>query len=78
MLTPLRSDPGYRFEAVTPSADPIPPTRGIYVGGAGNLVIRSDNGDETTFTNIAPGVVHPIRCVGVLAATTATGIVAVR
>lgn len=36
-------------------------TRGIYVGGAGNLKATLEDGTTVTFTAIAVGVIHPIR-----------------
>lgn len=51
-------------------------TRGIYVGGAGNLKATLADGTTVTFTGIAVGIVHPIRARLVFATgTTATSIV---
>ncbi len=59
-----------------------PPTRGIYIGGAGNLVclLDGDADDATprTFTAIAIGVVHPLQVKKVMEASTCTLIIGVR
>lgn len=51
-------------------------TRGLYIGGAGNVAVEMTDGALVTFTALAVGVVHPLSVQKVLAATTATGIVA--
>lgn len=65
--------------AVTPSdATVLAPTRGIYVGVAGNVAVKLLNGTTVTFTAMASGIIHPIRATQVLSTgTTATNIVAV-
>lgn len=65
--------------AVTPSdATIIAPTRGIYVGVAGNVAVKLLNGTTVTFTAMVTGIIHPIRATQVLSTgTTATSIVAV-
>lgn len=66
--------------AVTPNdgADlPAGPCRGLYIGGAGNVVIDTANGTTVTLTALAVGQVHFIRAKRVRATnTTATGILA--
>ena len=53
-------------------------TRGIYVGGAGNLKVETANGDVVTFVGLAAGMIHPIMCKQVYSTgTTATSIVGV-
>jgi hypothetical protein len=64
--------------AVTPDNDNdmASYTRGIYVGGAGNLKVDMADGTTVTFTAIAVGVIHPIRARRVYATgTTATLII---
>lgn len=66
--------------AVTPS-DTVDlasgPTRGLYIGGAGNVVVIMADGTTATFTALAVGVVHPISVARVKATlTTATTILA--
>lgn len=75
------TDPASVAVAVTPSdsAD-ISATgmrsRGLYVGAAGNIACRMDNGD-VTFVGCPAGLVLPIRTKRVLSTgTTATSIVA--
>ena len=51
-------------------------TRGLYVGVAGNITVTFRNGESCQFTNLAAGVIHPIACTHVTAAT-ASGIVGV-
>lgn len=52
-------------------------TRGIYVGGAGNLAVITEGGQTITLTAIAVGVIHRLRVTRVMATnTTATAIVA--
>lgn len=65
---------------VTPSdsADLAMTTRGLYVGVAGNVKITLAGGSTVTLTDLASGVVHPLRVSRVWSTdTTATGIVAV-
>jgi hypothetical protein len=63
--------------AVTTSdATVIPKTRGVYVGGTGNMVVRMD-GASVTFSGIPAGTTLPIEVDQVLAtSTTATLILA--
>jgi D-aminopeptidase len=51
-------------------------TSGLFVGGAGNVVVTMASGDEVTFQDVVAGTVLPIECVQVKAATTATKITA--
>ncbi len=63
--------------SVTPAnTDLLATCRAVYVGGAGNLVVRfaADPTTDVTLTAIAPGVWHPMRLVRIGAATTATGV----
>lgn len=65
--------------AVTPSdtVDLTTPTRGIYIGGAGNLKVDTLGGDTVTFNALAVGVIHWIQVKRVYSTgTTATAIVA--
>lgn len=54
-------------------------TRGIYVGGSGDLSVTMAGGETPiTFVGLAAGVIHPIRASRVLSTgTTATGIIGV-
>eukprot|EP01047_Picozoa_sp_COSAG01_P022406 COSAG01_NODE_1329_length_10704_cov_34.202074_9_plen_157_part_00 len=49
----------------------------LYVGGAGNLEVKTAGGDKVTFSNVAEGFVLPVNVIQVFATgTTATNIVA--
>jgi hypothetical protein len=63
--------------AVTPSDSTIlPTTRALYVGTTGNLsVVMADDENTVLFSNVAVGI-FPIQVKQVLAATTASDIVA--
>ena len=51
----------------------------IYIGGAGNVKVTTENGDAVTFTAVPVGTVLPIRVQLVWATgTTATNIVGLR
>lgn len=71
--------------AVTPSDDDniifpsgINATRGIYIGGAGNLAVRMIDGTEVTFTAVIVGAMYDLAVIRVLdTGTTASDIVAV-
>lgn len=53
-------------------------TRGIYVGGTGDLKVDMADGTTVTFVGLAAGVVHPIRARRVYATgTSATSIIGV-
>lgn len=66
-----------RLAAVTPSdATDLTGARAIWVGGAGNLVLKGVD-DSAAVTLVVPaGVLIPVFAARVMAATTATGIVA--
>lgn len=65
--------------AVTPSDSTAIEFGALYVGGSGNVVVKTDaNGPAILFTAVPAGTVLPISGVRVMAATTATSIVALR
>jgi hypothetical protein len=74
----------YKYGAeVTPndSADlPLAMPRGIYVGGAGNIVVTlkaMKDGQKVTMSGVVAGSIYPIEAKRIwVAGTTATGIVA--
>ena len=75
------SDPSGHFVAVTKSDTTDlfingRPPKAIYVGGAGDLALRGTNGVTVTLSNVIAGMYYPVRPKHVMAATTATGIVA--
>ncbi|MCE2759737.1 MAG: hypothetical protein ACK5X3_21035 [Pseudomonadota bacterium] len=53
------------------------PCRALYVGGAGNVVVQMPNRDTSiTFSSVPAGTILPVMARRVMAATTATSIVA--
>lgn len=73
------ADPSGSFSAITPSDSVDLPsvTRGVYVGGDGNVVAVSEAGVAVTFANVSAGAILPIRARRINATgTTATGLVA--
>ena len=71
------SDPAGFATDVTPSdATVLTPTRGLYIGGTGDVVVQMyGSGNTITFSNVPVGIL-PVRVTKVLAATGATDIVA--
>jgi len=71
------SDSARRGAAVTPSDTTVVQCNAVYVGGTGNLAVQFyDGGPTVTFTAPVLGVVHRIAAYRIMAATTATLIVA--
>ena len=75
------SAPSTHVVAVTPSDDTdLTGARALFVGGAGNLAIRTTQGASNTatvtLTGVTAGSIIPIQVTRVMAATTATNIVA--
>lgn len=73
------SDPADKIAAVTASdSTDLTGTRGLLVGGAGNLAVRMINDPTTTvtITGVVAGAILPLRVTRVMAATTATNITA--
>lgn len=77
MLDP-RIIPAERAVSITPSdATDFKPTRGIYVGAAGDVAVDMADGTAVTFTELSAGVVHPLSVKRVYSTgTTATNILA--
>lgn len=76
-----RIDSGSSAFAITPndSSDLAQPIRGLYIGGAGNIVVLFE-GDTSpvTLVGLVAGVVHPLAVKKVFATgTTATSIIGV-
>lgn len=64
--------------SVTPSDTTVfdKPTRGIYIGGAGNIAVRMVSGTVLTFTSVPAGSILPVQVDQVRAAnTTASAII---
>ena len=73
------SDPADKIAAVTASdSTDLTGTRGLLVGGAGDLAVRMINDPSTTvtITGVVAGAILPLRVTRVMAATTATNITA--
>jgi hypothetical protein len=73
-------DPATHAFAITPDDDADLPavTRGIYIGGAGDLVVTMlGGGDPVTLVGLAAGIVHPLRVARVHEDSTATDIIGV-
>ena len=70
--------PIYRAESVTPhDTNKIEQTRGLYIGGAGDVVVTMADGNDATFTSLSAGIVHPLQVIRVKSTnTTATNILA--
>jgi hypothetical protein len=75
---PGLTSPATRAVAVVPSDATIldPKPRALYVGGAGDVVIDTEQDTGVTLSAVPAGSVIPIRAKRVKAATTATLIVA--
>lgn len=79
MAFDTRLIPAETYEAVTPSdvTNFAKPTKGIYIGGAGDVAAVGLDGVAVTFTALAVGVIHRISCIRVNSTnTSATSIVA--
>lgn len=74
------ADPGDKVAAVTASdATDLTGARGLYIGVGGDVAVRCVNSSSTTvtFVGVPAGTILPIRVTRVMAATTATSIVAI-
>lgn len=64
-------------QAVTTNVDLPRPSRGLYIGGAGNAAVIMSDGSEVTFTGLLAGVFYPFSVTRVkTTGTTATNIIA--
>ena len=68
----------YDAEAVTPSdTGDIRPTRGLYIGGDGDLKVDMALGSTVTFSGLLAGTILPVQVVRVYSTdTTATNVLA--
>lgn len=78
MAKTLDASPAYGAAAVTKSDTTIVGARSLYIGGAGDLAIIPVDGGSTTvtFVGVPAGTIMPVYAWKVMAATTATNIVA--
>jgi len=58
--------------AITKSDSTVVAFDAVYVGGTGDLVIKTPLGTTLTFSAVPAGAIIPCRCNRVMAATTAT------
>jgi len=73
---PGLDSPAGGAEAIVNGTTLTQPSRGIYVGGAGNLGCTMVNGTTALFVGLAAGQVYPIRItVASSATTTATNLI---
>ena len=64
---------------VTPAPVPFEfTTKGVYVGGTGNVVVEMESGAQVTFIAVPGGTVLPIRAAKILPSSTATNMVALQ
>lgn len=76
----IRTNPAYQGAdaALSNTVDLTTPTRGIYVGAAGDVKVNMEGGGTVTFKNLAAGILHPICAKRIwLTGTTANDIVVV-
>lgn len=73
-----KTEPAYDMASVTPNdTGRIDPTRGLYIGGAGNVKVDTAAGTTVTLNSAAAGSILPIRVRRVYnTGTTATNIIA--
>lgn len=75
--TPKMESPASSAAAVTPGTSALAnTTRAIYVGGDGNVAVTMLDGQDVTFSGVTAGALIPVRATHILAATTATNIIA--
>ncbi len=72
------ADPAYRAVAVTKSDSTVINARALYIGGAGDVAIKCQEGDTAvTFSGVAAGTILPVAAAIVMSTnTSATLIVA--
>lgn len=63
-------------QAVTPGATVLNPTKALWVGGAGNVVVTMTGGESVTFSSVPAGTLLPVSVTNVASSSTATNIVA--
>jgi hypothetical protein len=64
---------------ITPSDATTQRANALYVGGAGNVAVKTEDGTTLTFTGAQAGGILPVRVIQVLATgTTATSLIGFR
>lgn len=62
--------PASNAATVTPGASAMANTcRALYVSAAGDATVTLKGGQSVTFSNLSAGVIYPLRCTHVTAAT---------
>lgn len=75
-LIELESPVSNAFEVVPSDTEYLQNTsRGLYIGGEGDLTVEMVGGEQITFAGVVPGLILPIRVVKVLTSTSAQYIV---
>jgi hypothetical protein len=65
--------------AITPHDTTVQRASALYVGGAGNVAVKTEDGTTLTFTAVPVGSILPIRTTLILSTgTTATALVGLR
>ena len=75
------SSPATACEVITPNdiTELSYATRGLYVGGQGDVALRLVSGDTATLVNAQAGAFYPVRVIQVLATgTTASNLLGMR
>lgn len=71
------TSPGENAAPITPNDTTGVRSRALYIGGVGDVVVTMTGGQTVTFEDVAAGTLLPISVRHVMAATTATLIVAI-
>lgn len=69
-------EPAADAGAVVKSDATVVDCRALYVGGTGDVVVTTMLGNVVTFAAVPAGTILPVRCNKVMAASTATNMVA--
>lgn len=72
-----KTEPAFGAFTITPDDNTNLPrlTRGIYVGGSGDLTVEMERGEQVTFTSVPAGALLPLQLRKVTTATTATSLI---
>lgn len=77
--SPATVAPARGGAAVTKSDTAVVNFRALYIGGAGDVAVTGEDGENVTFESVPAGSIIPIRCTKVLSTgTSATKIVGLK
>ena len=62
--------------AITPSDSTVIKAQALWIGGAGNVAVKTENGTTLTFTGAQAGSIIPVRVSQVLATNTTASAIA--